>query len=438
MAIQLTGLAGFDSSTVVSQLVQIANKPLVDIDSKKSQVDSATTTMSSFASKLGALKTAAAALSTTSGFSSMSVTSTDGAIVPSVTGAATTGSYSLDVTQLARAQKSRSAGQASATAALGQAGDISLTVGGRNVTVSVAATDSLADIASKISRSGARVSAAVVNAGGAYHLLVQGLDTGAANGFAVNESGTVSLGLGVVESAQDARLTVDGLEVTRPTNQITDAVPGVTFALTKTTTTTATLRVGADSGSLKSKVTALVSAYNDVVNAGHSASGYGTTKAMNKVLAADSAIRRSLDRISATLSGLVPGATGAYRSLATVGISLSRDGILAFDAAKLDAALEKDPDAVRRLFVTDPASGATGIMKSLSDVVTALVTTDGGPVKSRIEALNAQSSRLSTERATKAARVDAYEAALKKQFAELDLAMRKAQSLAAQMSSLTG
>lgn len=59
-------------------------------------------------------------------------------------------------------------------------------------------------------------------------------------------------------------------------------------------------------------------------------------------------------------------------------------------------------------------------------------------MKSRIEALNAQSSRLSTERTAKAARVEAYEAALKKQFADLDQAMRKAQSFAAQMSSLTG
>lgn len=441
MSVQLTGLGGFDSSGVIDQLVSIASKPLGDIDRQKGLVDSASLTMSSFSSKLTALKTAAAALSETSGFSAKAATSSDGAVVASVGGAPATGSYTVEVTQLARAQKSRSDAQASATAALGQDGDLTIRIGGGDpITVSVVATDSLSDIAAKISQSGARVSATVLDAGGSYRLSIQGLDTGAASAFTIEESGSVSLGFAapssVIETAQDAKLTVDGLSVTRSTNQITEAIPGLTLALTKTTSGPVTVSVSDDSAAVKKKLEAFVSAYNDVVNAGHAAAGYGSTKASNAVLAADVGIRRALDRISSLVSGAVPNAAPAFGSLGSVGVSLTRDGTLSFDAAKFDAALGKDSGAVRRLFVTDAATGATGVMKTLGDAISSLVTGEGGAIKSRIDSLAAQSKRLTDSRAAKEQLVATYEQQLRRQFAGLDQAMSRYQTMSNALSSL--
>ncbi|MBX3258188.1 MAG: flagellar filament capping protein FliD [Labilithrix sp.] len=441
MAIQLTGLGGFDSGSVISQLVDLARQPLRDIDTKKTQVDVATSTLSSFSAKLTALKNAATALATLSGFTSMAASSTDSGVVATVTGSAVASSFSVEVTQLARAQKTRSDAQSSATAPLGQAGDLEIATDGGTVTVSILPTDSLADIASKIGQSGARVSAAVVNAGGSYRLNVQGLDTGAAKAFTFTETGGLSLGLSTpantYETAEDAALTIDGLAVSRPTNSIADAIPGVTLALTKTTTEAATVRVAGDSSALKAKLSSFVSLYNDIVNTGHNVAGYGTTKAQNPVLAADSGIRRALDQISSIVTGAVPNATGDYRSLSAVGISLSRDGLMSFDASKLDAALERDPESVRRLFVTDAQSGATGVMKTLSDAITNLVTGDSGAVKSRIDALSAQSRRLVESRSKKEERVLAYEQQLRRQFASLDQAMSRYQAMSNALGSIT-
>lgn len=441
MAVQLTGLGGFDSSSVITQLVDLASKPLTDIDKKKALVDSATSTLTSFSNKLTALKTAATALSTSSGFSSMAATSSDTGIVASVTGSASGSTFSVEVSQIAKAQKTRSNAQASATTALGQAGDISIKVGsGDAVNISILPTDSLSDIANKISQSGGRFSAGIVNAGGSYRLTVQGLDTGAENSITFGESGVLQLGLSdaanTYENAQDAKLTVDGLAVTRPTNSIADAIPGVTLALTKPTTAAATIGISADSSSLKTKLNALVSAYNDIVNTGHSISGYGTTKAANSVLAADPAVRRSLDRVASLVTGLVPGATGNYKSLSTVGLSLSRDGLMSFDSAKLDTALSKDPTAVRRLFVTDAALGATGLMKTLADTAANLITGDSGPVRNRLDALAKQSTTLTDTRAKKEERVKAYEQQLRKQFSNLDIAMSRYNSMSSAISGL--
>jgi flagellar hook-associated protein 2 len=242
--------------------------------------------------------------------------------------------------------------------------------------------------------------------------------------------------LNQVEAAADAKLTIDGLAVTRPTNQVADAVPGVTLALTKTTTAPSTVRVASDSSALKTKIGALVSAYNDVVNHGHSVAGYGTTKAQNAVLSADTGVRRSLDRIASLATGKVAGTSDAYGSLSTVGLTLSRDGLMSFDGAKLDAALEKDAAAVRRLFVNDTASGATGLMKTLSDAVNALITGDGAPVKSRIESFAAQSKRLTESRVRKEAHVAAYEQQLRRQFTSLDQAMSRYQSMSGAIAGL--
>jgi flagellar hook-associated protein 2 len=442
MAVQLTGLGGFDSGTVISQLVELAKKPVTDLDSKKSLVDSAGLTLNSFSTKLAALKTASTALSTTAGFTSMGVTSSDNGIVASVSGSPPPGSYTVSVTQLARAQKSRSDAQASATTALNQAGTLTFQIGTQTaVNVNVAATDTLSDIATKINQAGIRVSANVINAGGSYRLAIQGLDSGADNAFTITEGSGVSLGFANVatsriETAQDANLTIDGLAVTRPTNQITGALPGMTLALTKLTTSPATLTVAGDSTQLKTKINALVTAYNDVVNAGHQATGYGTSKASNSVLAADPAIRRSLDRVSKLVAGQVTGASNNYRSLASIGLSLSREGTMSFDATKFDAALAKDPSALQKLFVTDTTLGATGVMKNIEDTVTSLITTDNGTIKARIAALQAQSRNIATSRTAKQARVDAYEKQLRKQFSDLDIAMSRYQSMSSALNSI--
>lgn len=443
MPIQLTGLGGFDSGNVISQLVDLAKKPLRDIDTKRVQIDSAGSTLSAFSAKLTVLKNAAIALSSTSGFTSMAASSSDTGLVASVTGSAAASSYSVEVTELARAQKTRSSAQSSATEPLGQAGDLTMRIGdGSPIAISVLPTDSLSDIATKIAQSGARVSAGVINAGGSYRLSIQGLDTGAANAIAFTESSGLSLGLSdpasTYETAADARLAIDGLEVTRATNSIADAIPGVTLALTKTTTPApATIRVASDSSALKTKLAAFVSAYNDIVSTGHAVAGYGATKASSPVLAADSSIRRSLDRIAAIATGAVANATGDYRSLSAVGISVSRDGVMSLDATKLEAALAKDSGSVRRLFVTDAPSGATGMMKTMSDAINDLVTSKDAPVKSRIEALAAQSKRLVESRTKKEERVALYEQQLRRQFSNLDLAMTRYQSMSGALGSIT-
>ena len=147
----------------------------------------------------------------------MAASSSDAGVVASVSGSAVGSSYSINVTQLAQSQKSRSDAQTSSTDALGKSGNLSIKIGsGAATTIAIAATDSLTDIATKINQQGLRVSASIVNAGGSYRLSLQGLDTGAASAFTVTEDAGASVGLSTTantyQTAQDAKLTIDGLE----------------------------------------------------------------------------------------------------------------------------------------------------------------------------------------------------------------------------------
>lgn len=444
MAISLGGLAsGIDTGSLIDSLMTVAQQPIAQMTTRKAQIDGASSTISSLSSKLAALKSAALALSTTTGFGSFSASSSDPAVVATASGSANVGSYAVTVEALARSQKTRSASFASSTTALDMSGSFDIQVGtGAAKAVSITNTDTLADIAAKITASGARVAASVMNDGTGYRLLVQGMDSGAANSFTLSENST-SLGFSAAgntyETARDAAFTVDGMPITSPTNQVSGVIAGLKLALTKVTTSAATVQVTSDASALKTKVTTFVNAYNDFVNNSHNAAGFGGTKSTNPMLSADSAIRAALRRVSGFVSNAVPGTTGKYTTLASVGVKFSREGTLSLDSTKFDEAMSADAESVRRLFVTDTTTGATGMMKSLMSGIDSLITGNGAPIQSRIDALSAQSKRLADTKTKMEDRLATYEAQLKKQFTNMDqlIAKYKTQTSALDSSVLS-
>lgn len=449
MSFSLGGLAsGIDTNALVDGLMGVARQPSDQLAARKVQVDAASTTISTFSSKLAALKTAALALTTNVGFASTAATSSDASIVATTTGSTATGSYAVTVEQLARAQKARSTTQGTntGTTALGMTGSLDLQVGSDVANlknVPILATDSLSDIASKISSSGARITASVMNDGTGYRLIVQGLDTGAGNSFTIGENGT-SLGFGVpgaptagsvYETAADAKFTVDGMPATSSTNQVSGVVGGLKLALTRLTTSPTIVAVSTDSTVLRQKVTALMNSYNDVINYGHQQAGFAGSKASNPFLAADSSIRGALHKMGSLMSSPVAGTTGAYTTMRSLGFKTAQDGTLTMDYTKLDSALLADPDSVRRLFVTDTVTGATGLMDSLMKGVDSLVTGKSGAVAARISALQAQSKRIDDAKTKMDLRLDDYQAHLKKQFSAMDAAVGKYKAMQTSLDS---
>lgn len=415
--------SGMDVEGLITGLVGASKGPLNILNTRKNNVDSAVTVLSDLSGLLSSLKTAAQSLDTLEEVGSYAAKSSDEAIVATANGLALPSSYQVSVTQLAKEQRTYSDTVADKLAALGQTGDLDITVGSEAaVNITVEATDTLEDIMTKINESDAKVHASIFFDGSNYRMQVRGKDSGAANAITFGENNGFSLGLSTpantVQPAQDAIAVIDGFNVTSSTNKIAGAIQGVTLALTKVTTEPATLSVETDSDALQSKVNKLVSAYNAVISKVQVTAGYGERKATNSVLKGDSTLRNINSKMTETLLNPSSSLTGKFQTLNSIGIQLENNGMLKLDTAKLTEALGEDPDAVARILAGDDTND--GVMDLISNLMDGLVEPESGALTARKEGLEAERKRLEEQTDKEQERLDRYAETLRKQFTAMD------------------
>jgi flagellar hook-associated protein 2 len=424
-----TSSSGLDVEDLIGRLVAIRNQSVTALQTRQQQINQASSTVSAFTTRLSTLSRAARSLDSTSEFNATTATSSDATYVAATSsGGVVPGAYTVAVSRLASEQRTRSNTFASSTDPIGLSGTLDFTIGaGSPVSVTVNTTDTLNDVAARISASGARINASVIYDGSNYRMLVRGLDSGDANTITFSESTpalTASLGLSTpanaYQAAQDALFTVDGISMRRTTNQVTNAIPGVTLALARTTASDVRINVATDPAAIKSKVQAFVTAYNDVVTASHTATGFGSTRASNPVLAGDWSFRSSLQRLSRLVGSSVPGTSGSYTTLASVGVRLQNNGSLQIDDAAFSAAVAADPLAVSKVFVTDVGIGATGLMDSFATAITDLSGNTNSTMLVRGATLSSQSQTLSVRIRREQDSVTAYSQTLRSQFAVME------------------
>jgi flagellar hook-associated protein 2 len=293
------------------------------------------------------------------------------------------------------------------------------------VAVSVVASDTLQDIAGKINgASGIGVLASVVD----NRLILKSRTTGTSGAINIDADpdgvlsslGVVNPGTttpkNVLQAAQDAVLTVDGLTVTRSSNTVTDVIPGVTLELRAVTSSPVTVTVSRNIAPARDKIKAWVDKYNaafDVMARLEAGSLKG-----DPLLARIKLSLRS--RIAREVGGLSP-----YRNLYQIGISTggtwqggtleeAKAGRLRVDESKLTSALEADPRAVKELFfAADPA--VTGIGEALEADLGLWLDT-GGLLPSRDSTISAQEKRIDDQIAAWQRILDHREKVLLRQF----------------------
>jgi flagellar hook-associated protein 2 len=176
-----------------------------------------------------------------------------------------------------------------------------------------------------------------------------------------------------------------------------------------------------------------VTAYNDVVSAGHTTAGYGTQTASNTLLQSDGAINSSLDQLGQLVSEQVPGTTGAFTTLASVGVSLNTDGTLTFDSSTFSAAVQSDPSSVERLLVTDSSNGSAGVMGQLGSAIDALTDPGGGAIQAEINGFQQRNTQLGSEISDAQQRSSQYQTQLQNEFSQMNTQLAQYKTI---MSSL--
>ena len=243
----------------------------------------------------------------------------------------------------------------------------------------------LSGIAATINAAATGVTASVITDGGGERLVLKGA-TGAASAFTMTatetagDAGLAALNVGpgvagttIASTARDARVAVDGVEVRRSSNTITDLIPSVQLELQSVAVGTPVML------STSQPVEAITQAVNDVVAA------YNELKAMLKEatdpmtgpLARDpAAMAMSKALANLTLTDLTGATDGSPKTLAELGVATNRDGTLSVEPTKLSRQITAYPAALSKIFGTGAGASGAGLSAALN-AISINVTTSG-------------------------------------------------------------
>ena len=259
-----------------------------------------------------------------------------------------------------------------------------------------------------------------------------------------------------LDSARDARIVYNGIEVERRTNTIDDLIPGVTLNLHRRSQDPVTIEIAPDRESTKAALIEFVGHYNRVIadlnvytrNAPAivdqltylSESEEETARERLGLFQGDSGLntlRRRMQTIM--MNEYDPGPDGGYRLLAELGISTNARGAgngtdaerlrgyLEISETVLDEALATDFEAVERLLGRDSDGDLvrdTGVAITLERFVDPFVGT-GGVVQSRSSGLDTRISRTEERIETLSERLEDYETRLRIDFGRMEGALQQ-------------
>ncbi|MCZ4336764.1 flagellar filament capping protein FliD [Shewanella colwelliana] len=433
MALTATGIgSGLDINTIVGVLVDaekvpkeaIFNKTEDTIDAKVSAIGSLKSALSTFQDALDKLKDGDALnqRSVSTGDSNYFTASADKN--------AQTGSYNISVEQLAQRHKVAGAFTADVSAPVGE-GSLGFTVNGETFSVGVEPGDSLSAIADKINNAddNVGVTATIVTTDGGSRLVISSDTEGPASNVSVTASDTVGTGLndmfGVgnlseVQAAKESIIYIDGQKLQSETNEIKNAISGVTLNLTDADLNkTSVLKIELDEEAVKENVQGFVDAYNSLVGTIESISSYDSEKKKASALQGDSMIRSIESQLRNMISTRVDDGGGSV-ALYDIGIEADRYGKLSVNSTKLDKAISEDMGSIENLFATD----TTGLATRLDTLVEGYVKS-GGLIDSRNNAYTNDKQRLEDQREAFSLKMEQLQARLFKQFNAMDLVVGK-------------
>jgi flagellar hook-associated protein 2 len=172
-----------------------------------------------------------------------------------------------------------------------------------------------------------------------------------------------------LQDGTDARIKLNGIEITRSTNTIDDAIDGITLTLQKAEPgTTVSMNVSQNTGAIRTLIQNFVDAYNDFVSYVNEQFDYDTEQQQGGTLLGDTTLITVHSRIRSILIDEVSGLSGDLTALVQIGISSDSDGILSIDESTLNDALQNNLDQVINLFVArGTATGKVEYVSHTSD-----------------------------------------------------------------------
>jgi flagellar hook-associated protein 2 len=439
--LQITGLAsGLNTNAIIAAEMAVAKQPVTDLTNRENGLQAIDTQLTSIQGSLQTVANDAQALGFASLFDTTQiVNSSNPSLISATTGSgAGVGGYEVAVTQLANsAQRTFAFTSPSAADTMTIDGVPETIPAGASINefVQTINSDPKADVYAAATDSGTVVlSSRTTGNNGSSFIQVS------------DPNGTLVEHPLLAKAGQNAEFTVDGVSGSSTSNAVTDAIAGVSLQLGGVTPTGApvTVTVSAPAPSVANITTAVnqfVSDYNSTISQIESqlaqtpVSGDPTQGS----LFGDFELRSLLNEMQSSMYSPGLGLPAGMASPTDLGISTGA----ATDAISANAqagVLTVDPGALQEAIQTNPA-GAEQVLQQWSQSFTTMLNNDaapGGTIDDRIQgntsevtAMNLQISTMNTLLADK-------QAALTKEYAQLESALSKIQNQGTGLTAALG
>jgi len=440
-----------DLNTLYDNLQTAEQTKLTPITTQQSSYKAKLTAWGVVQTALTKLQTASDTLKNTSAIAQSKVSSTNTAFSATLASNAAAGSYSIEVTQLAASQSLLSPKVESKDTDLGDSSmssrTITITQPGQKdpLTVTLASDKtSLADVRDAINAKQGSVSASIIKADdNSYYLALTSRDSGTTNAMTITtddselakyisyDATNPTNVMTVQVPAADAKVNVNGIEITRSSNAITDAPEGVTLNLIKTNAgSPETLSVVKDNTAMTNAIQAFVDAYNSLQTTISNQTKYtavdqgsSSQDTTNGDLVGDGTLRNIQTRLRSVVAS--SQGSGSLASLSQLGITQDITGKLTIDSTKLTKAMnEKSADVVS--FLSGDGS-TTGFATQTSSLLKDMLGTDGS-IKNATDGINKTLKKLSEQYDRVNTQITATMARYKTQFTSLSQLISKMDS----------
>lgn len=391
-ATSATSSSNIDVNGIVSQLMTVEQQPINKLNAQEASYQAKLSAYGTVNGALSNFQSAVTMLNSAARAQALSATASDATtLTASADSTATASVYGIDISALAQSQRLVAAGQTSQTTAIGTGAATTLTFdfgtisgGAFNATTGIytgsafatngngvktvtldSSNNTLQGIRDAINKANIGITASIINDGNAtnpYRLVLSSGSTGKANSMKISVAGDATLStllahdpaavqnLSETTTAQNAALKINGIAISKASNTVTDAIPGVTLNLGKITTATTNLTIAPDNSPVTNAVSGFVKAYNELSKTLNNVSAYNASAKKGAILQGDATIRTIQSQLRGVLTSPVSGVSGTLTNMSQIGVAFQKDGTLAVDSAKLNTAITGNFSNVAGLF----------------------------------------------------------------------------------------
>ena len=437
--------SGLDIESIVTQLVAVERAPVENrLNSQEAVAQASLTAFGTLNSALSAFQKTIADMQNLADFQGRAVTSSETELfIASSSNQAAVGNTSIEVLNLAKAHKLISGDFADANTVVGT-GSLTIAANNKSFQVNITAEnqslqqirDSINDDVNNIGVTasiltvndggGTPVSKLVLTADGSGETFEMSISVDDNDGSDKNNSGLSQLffvsgdvdnQLTEKDPPQDAEILIDGFSATSSTNLFTNAIQGITLTAVKADPgNPATMSVTLDKSGSESKIRDFVEKYNGLMSNLNQLTDYDAANNTSGLLTGDATTRGLEAQVRRLLNSTVSGISGAFSSLAELGMRTEKDGTLTINETVLSDALDNNFADVGKVFTSD-----NGIATQLDTLINTYIDKNSGLLKTRTDGFDRQLDEIAIKRSNLERKLESTERRIRSQFIAMDL-----------------